>query len=461
MKRWWVVGAGLAAAGLLSACTRYVYHVELKPDREGMERSLRWETPSDGRRVTQMLSGEELGRVAALYGSEAPEEPTAKASFTGRFHGQMPKDIGGSGEHTTLQTSLGATHIYIERFRGQDDLLAQLEAQQRAADVAIDVLLGWAESRAGQEPGFERLKAWADGDLRRDWKNMSLYLWLGWDAASREDERQQAAGLAAGDKAQRGPIGEFGARAARYLLDRGYLKPGDVPTLCRLAAGDDRQALILLGLARRELARRLGHDVPAALEADLASVNALRASLGKYLDASEAARGRLGAWARETGAENEDPLEQLSLVVFVSAPIPFFREHDNLTVDLAVPGEPLATSGVYDAGAGRVRWIADIETKAEDRYGLPKLAYAIWAEPDGAAQRARLGEAALTGDALVQYCVWRTGLDEPHAREWEAFLGTLRPGMDLRQRLGAFRFVGEPKSEDPSRGVAAILNALR
>jgi hypothetical protein len=144
-----------------------------------------------------------------------------------------------------------------------------------------------------------------------------------------------------------------------------------------------------------------------------------------------------------------------------SAPIPFLREHDNLTVDLAVPGEPIATSGVYDAGAGRVRWIGDIETRAQDRYGQPKLAYAVWAEPDTGVQRAHLGEAALTGDVLAQYCVWRKGLDDARGREWEAFLGTLGPGPELRQRLASFRFAGQPLSEGPPQGVAAILNALR
>jgi hypothetical protein len=54
------------------------------------------------------------------------------------------------------------------------------------------------------------------------------------------------------------------------------------------------------------------------------------------------------------------------------------------------------------------------------------------------------GRVLLHGDELLQYCVWRSGLDERQAGEWEQLLSGLRPGAELTNTLAAFEFSGAP-----------------
>jgi hypothetical protein len=50
------------------------------------------------------------------------------------------------------------------------------------------------------------------------------------------------------------------------------------------------------------------------------------------------------------------------------------------------------------------------------------------------------GRAFLHGDELLQYCAWRSGLDDLQAGEWEKLLSGLQPGAGLMDALAAFRF---------------------
>jgi hypothetical protein len=58
-------------------------------------------------------------------------------------------------------------------------------------------------------------------------------------------------------------------------------------------------------------------------------------------------------------------------------------------------------------------------------------------------QKEHLGKVALTGDELMQYCLWRSSQDTHSGAEWDDFLAGLKPGTRLMERLDSFRFSSE------------------
>jgi hypothetical protein len=76
---------------------------------------------------------------------------------------------------------------------------------------------------------------------------------------------------------------------------------------------------------------------------------------------------------------------------------------------------------------------------------LPDILFALWVEPAAEKQIEHFGKVVLNDEELVQYCLWRCGLPEEKARLWEAFLGGLKPGADLIERINGFRFADESK----------------
>ena len=66
-------------------------------------------------------------------------------------------------------------------------------------------------------------------------------------------------------------------------------------------------------------------------------------------------------------------------------------------------------------------------------------------------QKEHLGGVSLTEEELLKYCLWRTGLEEKKAVEWEQFLANFRPGEDAIKKLDNFRFPDEPEKVNTYR----------
>ena len=116
-------------------------------------------------------------------------------------------------------------------------------------------------------------------------------------------------------------------------------------------------------------------------------------------------------------------------------------EDAHLTVRLSLPAAPDHTNGKWDQARSQVVWESDLESK-ESAARLPAFCYASWTTPDSKFQMDHFGRAFLHGDDLLQYCVWRSGLNEMQAGEWEKLLSGLRPGAELTNTLAAFQFSG-------------------
>jgi hypothetical protein len=320
-------------------------------------------------------------------------------------------------------------------------------AQQRlgTVDRLVDLLIGWARWTLGEEKGFAKLETFLDEQLRADLKDLIFYAATGFlldDYAPDSTE-------------------ELAVRVGHLLLERGYFTPEEIPRLVVSFERDDtlksEGRIHTMALVRRRVARELGRaaeEAPPAILDFLETPDKALASLHAYIRTTDAFR-RLAA--TEKDAEPQDVLDALLEELLQ---MELFATQDELALQLTCPIEPYATNGAWDSQSRRVTW-KQAALRSAPR--LPTFAYAHWASPYEDYQKAHLGKLALTGRKLAEVVVWRNGLTEPEAAQWDAFLTSLKPGKDLGAKLKAFRFEGEPKDADSLAAFATgrILEALQ
>jgi hypothetical protein len=219
------------------------------------------------------------------------------------------------------------------------------------------------------------------------------------------------------------------------------------------------------------VARKLGvaedAPVPGAL-AFLADEKSVEKSFDKYLATTREFRTKYRQWERERKRHPEikppEPDEMADEVMQAVIPFEykfFSGSPDHLSVKLSLPSAPTLSNGRWDATAKQVVW----DTALMDRTnGLfpPLLFYASWVAADETFQTKHFGKVAVTGDALIQYCLWRGGLDQAQGEEWDRFLERLTPGDGLTNSVEGFRFSDESPSETNrvSGGGRALLNGV-
>jgi len=429
----------LLAIGLLTGCEHDEYVVEITPKGDSFERKLTcWHVggPTTPEEQTEPnitpLSQDKLERLEQVYGEGRWSKDGKKRVFIGTFKAQTPTDVGGSGTYTRYTSSLGQTVIYAERFRGDDDLAAQLARRHAAADQLVDLLIGWFRAEIGKEPDFVKLHDFLDTNLRQDLKNMVLYAWTD-DAVARCGENAE---------------GEFAARALQYLRERGYLSAKNLPRLVRVMSNAEEQPEAMLSMITRVLATKMGvpedKPVPECL-AFLADPQRVEASFEAYVRTTDLYKKALEEWeqdeSKEPGAKPPEPRDVVGELVFGQFfPLYVFASPDKVQVRLVCGTEPFDTNGKWDADTGGVTWE---HTLATDR-SLPAFSYAAWSEPNAETQTKRFGRVILTDQKLAEYVVWYQGLSPAEAAIWDAFLAKCEPNEQLRKRIEAFRFPNDP-----------------
>lgn len=218
-KTFWV---SVLIASSIVGCDANHYQIEVKPTGETVQRTLTsWRERTVNEQATVVAFPEgELAKLATAYDAPVPSHLARRHKFVGVFAGEMPNDVGGSGSYTHWNTPLGSMSAYVERFRGNDDLLADVESRQIAADRFADLLIGWLTSELQGETGFAELSEFLEIHFRRDLKNLSLYVWA-YGTVSDQDDAQS----------------EIFVRAGQYLVERSYFTPDQLPALTRLPNG--------------------------------------------------------------------------------------------------------------------------------------------------------------------------------------------------------------------------------
>ncbi len=447
---------------LLTGCPHNEYVVELTPHGERIERKLVFYcadgTNSAGQPSLQSFPKDELAAIRRLYPQEGFKSQGDLLSVTGEFVDTLPSDVGGAGSYKWVKTDLGSAGFYMERFRGDDDQATQMTARFKAVDQLVDMVIGWSRMELGHERGYKNLRKFLDGDFRRDFKNLALYLWM-----------QQ---VSSATKA-RAPE-EFWVRFGQYLVEHGYLKPEELSGLVADAMNNksDPPIALLQRLVADKLGLKNSGPFPKSLnflsDSDLASkswekfltstetyrdllrhwevqkISIEAGNLGRQgMDALTIPNGTNGAWGKKALPGKPAPTEvtdQLFGKIFDFDP---FSTDDVLTVKLSLPFAPVYYNGQWNVDTKQATWTADLENKPPT-HRLPGFCYATWVVPDAAAQTNHFGKVLLDGNELLQYCVWHAGLDAAQTAQWDSFVAGLSHGPDLSNELSGFHFSGEP-----------------
>jgi hypothetical protein len=416
---------------LLTGCPHNDYTVELNPTANGVERTLtfyRADGSSNGVPNYQAFPTNELKAIARVYAPNAVKPDGKRFVAKGEFSGALPKDVGGAGSYTNLTTSLGASGLYLERFRGNDDLVARTTRQYGAADKITDLIIGWARTEFARERGWKNLRKFLDEDFRHDLKNAARYFQTGAAVA--------LSGTNAPD--------EFTARFCQYLLERGYLRLSDAPKMASLFAdGNDDSGIYRL--VQQLVAEKM--EIPACEPppkslAVLADTAKLEKSWTNYLAKTDLYRAQVKDWERkrksDSKLERPKPADAMDgLFAELLGNSGDGGETDHLTVKLALGHAPNRSNGKWQDG--RVVWEAELDPNR----ALPVLCFASWSDPRIEFQGEHFGRVILDGDDLAKYCLWQNGLDAKLAGKWETLLSRLQPGPDLKEKLEAFQFSGQ------------------
>jgi hypothetical protein len=430
---------GLAAmAVLVTGCPHNEYIVQLVPHGDTIDRTLVFYCVDGVNTNTGMpnyrsFDKVEMAAITGLYPGQSLTNIGQRHTIRGEFTNAMPADVGGAGTYTHLTTSLGEADLYVERFRGNDDLASLTESHLKSADQLTDLIIGWSQMELGREPGYGQLHQFLNTDFRRDLKNFSTYWW----AAQLVNNYNTNAAE------------EFVVRFGLYLYERGYFTVGELPGLYRDVSGNDEQPL--LRRVQRLVAHKMGvpdsDPVPAAL-AFLGQENTMDNSFDEYLAGTDFYRAKLKQWKQDQklkpDTKKPDPSVVLDDLTGKLIEFDLFGHPDHLTVHLSLPAAPVHSNGRWDATLKQVVWESNIDAQKTNDFHFPFNCYANWVQADEAYQVNHFGRVVLTGDDLNQYCLWRCSLDPQQGAEWDALVAGLHPGNELLEKIDAFRFSGEP-----------------
>ncbi len=457
-------------AVLVTGCPHNQYLVELTPHGKVMDRKLVFYcedgTDTNGAPNYRDFPAAELRAIRKYYPKDSVKQEGQRHIAEGEFAGAMPDDVGGAGSYTMLSNNLGSVAFYVERFRGDDDIGARIQKHLKAADQLVDYIMGWAHKELGGERHYQDLRRFLDGDFRRDVRNLSLH---GWMVQTQMTTRAPAPE-------------EFAVRFGQYLLERGYFKMEDVADIVRgLTEGDSRPLMRgIQELVAQKLRIPKSKPMPQSL-AFLADADKAGKSWVDYLATTAEYRVKLRHWQMQkatTEAEllgqkiagfmrggsqtngaaaanppaRPEPSEVANELAEQLIEFNFMGTDDHLVVKLSLPSAPTHTNGKWDESRKQVVWESDLGERTNS-IQLPAFCYASWVGVDEEFQRAHLGKVILKGDDFLQYCLWRGGLDEKRAREWDALLAALQPGDGLQRKVEGFRFSGEgagaPRARNP------------
>ena len=425
----------LAAA---CGCEHEEYTIVMSAEKNLLHRKLTVQHFSTGQGGAEQkpLPEERANELAKLYEKQTLDDDKLTQHFSGTFKGKTPSDVGGAGTFTHCQTQMGSLCAYVERFRGDDDLIGQVEKRIKAADRLTDILIGWLGGQLKGHKELPKLRVFLDKDLRRDLKNLSLYQWRndlltsGKEKPTKQDE-------------------ETIVRMCQYLQERNYFRPEDIPAFVRLIL--DSNSIAQAGRVLADLLKAKAQIEDEALSrkiVDLFATDDGKETLAAYLKETPEYKARLAEYEKKkqqkpdvekTDPEEPDPNDIISEYAGVLAGFDPFETTDKLAISLAAVAEPVLTNGKWDAAAKKVTWSGEIQQPKAKRLRQPTLCYAFWARPNEKFQKEHLGKVVLKDENLIEYCLRRKGLSPQEAKIWDEFVTTLRADGNPVEMLKVFQ----------------------
>lgn len=438
-------------SGLLGpGCEGNHYRVEMSVDGSALNRKLTCWRQSGGDendRPYVAMPEAELQRIADAYGVDVPATAKREFEFSGRFEGTTPNDIGGKGALTMWTSNLGRSWAYVERFRGNDDLVNAAERRRAALEDLLRLLTDWLHTELGDGQDFEKVRQFIQGELRRDLENVTEY--------------SATAGVLHDLSGDTTHDDEFGLRIAQYAAERGYFELQELPNM--IAAVEQGDAPALLAWIRSILAAKLGRDELGDEWNFLSTKESLEESLNRSLQEHPLqVESRNERVRRNPDSEPPPPIELVAALLIESLRLDL-GGFDGLEVTLQCPAEPYRMNGEWFPSGSLVRWNRQLEEIGDEpRQSLPALLFAFWSVPDFDFQSARFGRVIIQDQALDEYCRWHAELSPDQGRQWDEFIDDLEGGSAAGAEIERFRFVPHDEASERlvQRGRDLLLTAL-
>lgn len=416
VKRFRFVGAILAIS-ILPGCfeSRISYYdIEMRVDQDQLIRKVSFKD----------ISKDEQERITTLY------QKNVEGNYVGQFYGDLPEDVGGAGSFNCFKTEMGSKFVYIERFRGNDSLIVQVEDSLEAANMLTDYLTGWLETKLSDEKGYASLKEFCDQSLKKDLANLSIYcqrLFL-FDKNSEDGKSEE----------------DILLRMAQYLHERNYFEIEELPMIFRALneSDSDKGAKNNMIHLKHFVAKKMGYSsgkIPESLDF-LSDPKMVEISWNKYIESTSQYRTEMES------KKLSDPNSNLPsggewLVKQVTNKIGFEIclfgcEEVHLKLTLQCGTEPYDTNGLWSPEHKTIGW----DEKREKHKQYPALLYAIWSQPEDSFQTKHFGKIILKGKALGEYCLWQNGLTPDEGKAWRRFLTELKPDKNLPTQITGYSF---------------------
>ena len=442
MKKFCFIKVSLLVAAV--GCTKTEYKIDLRPVGDQIERiiSVKRDTQEVNHNGVAQAPNDELTQhLRQMYAENSFDSETQVQTFSGRFSEQMPSDFGGSGTFTHFASPMGTLSIYTERISGSDQLKASLADQQKAADRLIDMLSEWLTIELEGLEELQKIQAFTTGEFRDDVTNLNLYLWS--YAVSNNKVRSS-----------KDPV--CWSQCLQYLVEHNYIRLADVPKISRIIVEEDFQAA--MAFVTQTLLRKAGvpygEQLPKSLQL-LSDKQHVEKSIKAYLRETDEFRQLKKVRSEESVLGPElDPSEVIWALTFAATmPNSEFLANEILDVQLHLEGEPIATSGEWNAEQKMVYWrnVLHRESTAIDLF-------ATWSAANVKQQEQQFGRLLLDGPLLARYVLWYNALTPTELLAWDLFISRVTPDVKSINELSEIAIGNSSKMT--SSGLMLMKEAL-
>ncbi len=395
-----------------NGCLRGSYEIDMSLNAGRVERTFSAASKAGKESKERRPSSEEDARIAVAYGAKVRHED-GKSVVSGNFDGTLPVDVGGAGYVHHYDSPMGTLSVYLERFRGSDDLATRIDKMTEATGRLVELAQSWVRAEGKDRDLARPVEAYLAGEARDDLRNLGLLV-LTLHAALEFNEFKDN-----GDAKRIWAEGV--ARVVQYAVEREYIDFGDVPNILRLNRADPEANLQWL---RRLMAKKLKTDENGILRAfpALANQRLLEASVQRLVPEDEL-------------------IELLSDCVTIR-----LAAFDRVTVRFRLPQRPLSFNGNW-LDDDTAEWTAGLDVSGEPPiHLLPVQLFAVWSEPKDSYQEQHFGQVILDGQNLADYVLWYLSLSEQESQQWDMFMDATKPSDDFLVRLNAFRLSAQGDS---------------
>ncbi|MFT4541551.1 MAG: hypothetical protein ACI835_004012 [Planctomycetota bacterium] len=423
----------------LASCAEDRYWVEITPEEGGFTRRLAVarrdgdlrslypqagaiQTSDEGTALEDLL----VQHLLQTYGGSLPEGGRVSGiGVQGYFEVATPDDLGGAGFLKRIDSPMGQSWVYIERVRGDDDLIWQRRRRKEAYDLLFELQVDFFNTVFESEPKWATVRELLVGPIREDLLSFIELIVI-------EGGYVQQPGREIDDELAAATM----SRLYLFLHERGYIAATAVAWLLTMdslevnAATADRLSGGRLSVLSELLSSLESEEVQALFNEE----GALEQSFEAFRDNSRHlasmrvwyAKDRAASEPAELGAE-----ELFERLLNAALGVRLLQDFDVVNVRVRCGVEPVISNGKWLEDEASLIWEIQVDKEREGPVSYPQILFANWVLPNEASQTALLGGVGLGGKKLSEFTSWWHGIGPEQQARWQQAQATGELSMEL------------------------------